>query len=448
VAPELAIGGLAGRDLLIGYSGGLDSTVLLHACATRSVELAIRLRAIHVDHGLHPDSQAWSRHCAEFCLALGVDLVVAPVAVRSPGKAGREAVAREARYAAFAAHLLPGECLVLAHHRDDQAETVLLRLLRASGGAGLASMQGSRAFGAQQLLRPLLHVSSELLRQYAGTKGLSWIEDPSNSDESLDRNFLRRRVLPLLRERWPQAEATLARSATLLAEEAQLLDACVVERLRGIASAGARQLDARALLRFDPAWRSRMLRRWVQESGLPPLPGKAIEVIESDLLSSRADARAEIRWRGATMRVWRHQLHLDSDGVQSLPKDWQCRWDGEGTLLLPGGDSLAFLAAGPMGTTTGPSPVAAPFLHGMLVRGRRGGERIALPGRKQSHALKNCLQESSVPPWQRSRLPLLLASDGELLAAGDALVSERLDRFCGEHALRLHYRRACLPRGD
>ncbi len=224
--------GASPAALLVGYSGGLDSTVLLHALAMAHPG---KVRAIHVHHGLHPEADGWAIHCERTCDALGVPLVVARVDVADIA-AGPEAAARAARHTAFHAHLHEGEWLALGHHRDDQAETFLLRALRGSGPDGLAAMRPWRRFGAGTLWRPLLGIGRDALLAYARAHGLAWIDDPSNDDDAFDRNFLRNGVMPLLRKRWPQADAVFARSAALCESAHALLadnDLADLERVRG-----------------------------------------------------------------------------------------------------------------------------------------------------------------------------------------------------------------------
>jgi tRNA(Ile)-lysidine synthase len=407
------------------------------------------LRAIHVHHGLHADADRWEQHCLQLCDRLGVALVIKRVQVARDSGKGPEASAREARYHAFQRHLREGEQLVLAHHQDDQAETVLLRLLRASGSNGLAAMRPIRSFGRSDLLRPLLDVARADLLQYAQANGLVWMEDSSNLDENLDRNFLRHRVLPTLRERWPHASAALARSATLLAEDARLLGDEARKRLQKARGPEATTLQARALLELESPWRSRVLRQWLAELGLPPMPGNALETIESNLLGAQSDTSAEYCWAGIVLRRWRDWLHVETQR-DVLPPDWNYRWDGRGSLLLPTGDLLYFAKARPASNDSPLEDAALEQSHvagtfgDFLVCPRHGGERVNLPGRQHSHALKQCLQEAGVPPWQRERLPLLVAADGEVLAAGDVIISARLDQFCRETSEQLHWRQAPL----
>lgn len=418
---------LDGAPLLVAFSGGLDSTVLLHLLASRPMPGIAGLRAIHVDHGLHPQSARWADHCRAACAELGVALDVACVVV-APGGEGPEAAARAARHAAFDEALREGEVLALAHHRDDQAETFLLRALRASGTEGLASMRPWRRYGRGWLWRPLLGTPRAALLAHAREHGLDWIEDPSNASIEPDRNFLRHRVLPLLRERWPHADAAFARSAGLAAETAALLDGEDRQALAAAASGDACVLDAAGLRSLPVPRRARVLRRWLEDLGLPPLPASGIAAIERDLLAAAPDADAAFAWSGAIVRAWHGRLHAGWI-EQPLPRGWHARWDGKAPLLLPTGDVLRIEPA------TG-------FDRAVTVHARRGGERMRLPGRSHSHALKHVLQELGVPPWERGRLPLLADETGEVLAAGDRIHSASFAQWLHDTGTRLAWQRA------
>jgi tRNA(Ile)-lysidine synthase len=407
--------------IAVALSGGMDSTVLLHLLACDAASRARGLRALHVDHGLHPDSAEWAGACAAACAALGVAFESRRVVVQDAGE-GLEAAARAARHQALLEWQKPGELIALAHHQDDQAETVLLRLLRGSGD-GLSAMQPLRAFGHGGLWRPLLAVPRAELHRYAQTHGLAWIEDPSNASEAHDRNFLRHRVLPVLADRWPQAASALARSAGLLATQRQLLDDEGARRLAAVQSLDPNSLGIPALLAQPPAWRDRLLRAWVHTLGLPPLPGDALATIAAEVLPAREDSQAEFRWSGAVIRRWRDLLHAGRE-QSPLPADWQSRWDGHQPLPLPDGRQLAL------------EPAQA-FDAPLDARLRVGGERITLPGRTHSSELKHVLQDLGLPPWERARLPLLFAPDGELLAAGDIALSARLHAWLRSRGARL-----------
>ena len=420
--------------LLVAFSGGLDSTVLLHLLAGDAAVRARGLRAVHVHHGLHVDADAWARHCRAFCRQLEIPLCVVEVNVPRDSGLGLEAAARQARHAAFAAELAGGETLVLAHHRDDQAETVLLRLLRASGSTGLAGMRDARRLGEGQLWRPFLGLPRQALLEYARLHALEWIEDPSNAELVHDRNFLRHRVLPLLEQRWPGAGAALARSAQLLAEDAQLLDEEAARLLLSARTADPSTLSTTPLLALSPAWRARVLRQWFAAIGVPAPPGRAHARIDAELLGSRHDAQPQMQWAGWRLQRWRGLLHVEAEPAPPLARAFACAWDGRAPLALPGGDRLELV--------TEPGALLPDSLAPLRVAARQGGERIRLPGRKHSHALKDCLLRAGLPPWLRRRLPLLHAPDDELLAAGDAVLSARWQREAAERGLRLRWRAA------
>ncbi|RZA20606.1 MAG: tRNA lysidine(34) synthetase TilS [Lysobacteraceae bacterium] len=413
-----------GRSVLLGYSGGLDSSVLLHLLANDADARRNGLRALHVHHGLHADADRWVAHCERECASLGIPLQVVRVAVDLEAGLGTEGAARAARHRAFAEALDSDQILALAHHRDDQAETFLLRALRGSGVDGLASMRHWRAHARGWLWRPLLDRPRDDLLAYARRHGLNWIDDPGNANPGFDRNFLRHEVMPLLRRRWPHATDNLARSAALGAQATGLLEA---EDVAALAAAQCADdlLDVDALQAVPRERRARVLRRWIDRLGLPPMPGNGIERVERDLLAAREDAGARFDWAGARVQRWRNVLHAGRIRA-SLAAGWSQAWDGATPLALPTGDSLALVGADR-------------FEAALRVHARIGGERIALPGRMQRHALKHVLQERDVPPWRRERLPLLSDQEGRLLAAGDAILSAQMEAWLRTRGARLQW---------
>lgn len=416
----------------VALSGGMDSTALLHALAASVDHRNRGLRALHVHHGLQAQADAWAAHCAQTCEALDIPFDVAHVDARDHAGRGREAAARDARYAAFEQHLREGEALALAHHRDDQAETVLLRALRGSGVDGLAAMHALRPLGRGRLWRPWLAVPRADIAAFARAGGLRWVEDPSNQDASLDRNHLRQHVLPLLRRQWPGCDAALA-AVALQAREARTLLDDADAALLGPLLDGAGTLSADGLRAQPAARRRRLLRRWVASRGLPALPGAGVAAVESWLASARGDAQPCFDWAGTRLRLWRARLHA-GPMLPPLPAGLDLSWDGSAPLALPDGGELAF------------SPALR--IHGMRVHARRGGERILLPARAHRHALKHVLQDTGMPPWERERLPLLSAADGELLAAGDRIVSARLHALLADRGVALCWRRPRTASGD
>ena len=418
--PLIPQSGATDRPVLVGLSGGLDSTVLLHVLATAASH---GLRAIHVHHGLHPAADDWATHCRALCDSLGVPLTIANVDVDTGSGSGLEAAARDARRAAFAAGLREGEVLALAHHRDDQAETFLLRALRASGVDGLAGMRPWSRFHPGWIWRPLLATARAQLLDHACRHGLRWIDDPSNADVSLDRNFLRHEVLPLLRSRWPSVDAAFSRSAELASQASTLLDREDAAALGSLQHGHPGSIDAVALRALSPQRQARVVRLWVQSLGLQPLPANGVTRILDDLIAASDDGDAAFAWSGTWVRRWKNRLHAGR-ARPSLPPHWRVEWDGHDPLPLPGGGMLRLLGADA-------------FDRAVVVVARQGGERIALPGRSHTHALKHVLQDLQVPPWRRERLPLLLDGSGEVLAAADLASSAAFAAWLDAHGARL-----------
>jgi len=393
--------------LLIGFSGGLDSSVLLHLVAHEPALRARNISALHIHHGLHPDADHWQQHCREVCAHWQVPLRCIRVDVPRNSGDGLEAAARDARHAAFAAELPPDGILALAHHQDDQAETVLLRALRGSGVDGLAAMRPWRAYAKGWLWRPLLALPRARLLEYARVHALRWIEDPSNTESRFDRNYLRHEVMPRLSARWPHAAARLAHVATLQAQALELLDADAQALLASCTAETPDTLFVSRLLQHAPQRRARLLRGWVANLGLPPLPGQALARVESDLLLPYPGPHAQFRWHQAALTRWRDLLHAGPIRAP-LPPEFTCHWHPHAPLHLPGGGQLALDI---------PAPIPSDLCW--QVHARRGGERIVLPGRTHSHSLKHVLQQHAIPPWIRAHLPLVSSLEGELLAAGD-----------------------------
>ncbi|MBK4999473.1 tRNA lysidine(34) synthetase TilS [Pseudomonas sp. S31] len=394
---------LSASTWYIAFSGGLDSTVLLHLLASHARNHASPpLRALHVHHGLQPAADAWPAHCQSICDTLGIDLQVIHVQV-APG-ASLEQAAREARYAAFEKLLGPGDVLFTAQHRDDQAETLLFRLLRGAGVRGLAGVPQRRPLGQGSLARPLLSQSRQQLQSFAQAHGLNWIEDPSNSDTRFARNYLRGEVMPVLQRRWPQAAQNMARSAEHLGEALGLLDE-VAEADLAVAGQGAPlpwtrldSLDLATLTALSPARQRNALQYWL--SRRTRLPDTRHWAGWADLRDAAVDACPQwcladgqlVRSHG---RIW----WLSGDWLH-LPAGRHAWADPGSALALPGNGSVRLQAGQPLAN-----------LH---VAYRQGGEVLELPGRGRRD-LKRLLNELQVPHFLRARLPLLY--QGERLLA-------------------------------
>lgn len=382
-----ALPALSGAPLRVAFSGGLDSTVLLHALHQLRVE---GLAAVHVNHGLQADADAWAEHARAFCDALGVRLHVARVTVRESGQ-GLEAAAREARYAAFKAWLAPGEVLATAHHQQDQAETVLLRALRGTGVTGLAAMHEWSGCGAGRLWRPLLDCAQADLRAYAARHDLRGLDDPHNRDPHFARARLRR-LWPQIEQGWPGAAARLADLAGLAREAGEVLDAVAQADLDAALQADA-SLHIPALTALGAARRHLLLRRWVAHRGLPTPFHDSLRHVDAQLLHAAPDARPLLRWPGAELRRYRDRLYA-MPPLAPPPSAFEAAWDGAVALALPGGGALRAMTPLPAGDIC-------------RVRLVRAGERFRPVGHAHTRTLKNLFQERGVPPWVRVRTPVL-----------------------------------------
>ena len=401
------------RRCWVAYSGGLDSTVLLDLAAGLGARLSPALAAVHVDHGLNPGSAAWAHHCQRRCAALGVPLVQRQIEVPVLDGQGPEAAARAARYAALSELLVPGDLLLTAHHRDDQAETLLLALLRGAGVRGLAAMPQVAALGAGRLVRPLLPFGRADLQAYARARGLDWVDDPSNLDLDLDRNWLRRRVLPLVTERWPAAGRTLARSAGHCAEAAALVDRLAggeAERLEGerpgtLSVAGLRRLDA-------PLCRA-VLRHWIVGRGFAVPDTRHLARIMEEVLPARPDASPLVVWHGGEIRRYRGDLFALAP-LPPVPVGVELAWWHRSPLDLPIGLGHLHLCDA-AGQDIAPENLG---LGPLRVRFGVTGLRCRPLGVGHHRPLKHLYQEGGVPPWLRGYVPLVFAGE-RLLAVGD-----------------------------
>ena len=428
---EAELESFSATRIRVAYSGGPDSVVLLHLLSRVPGARAIGLEAVHVDHRMHCASQDWVRHCRRFCDAHGIPLEVLTVdPSRYHGK-GPEDAARRARYAALAAGSGCGTLTATAHHRDDLAETVLMRLLRGSGPAGLAGIPPRRRFGSGWLWRPLLEVPREVLRDYATQHALPSVNDPSNSDRRLDRGFLREEVMPVLRRRWSNPASALARVAAHQREALSLLESLAARDHRE--AVDARGAFSIAATRDWPSERSaNALRHWIAERGLPLPDSSQLTRIRKEVIGARSDARPVLRWPGAELRRYRGRLYAHPPPPFFDPGREHV-WENIAVPLeLDHGRLWAEAARGGGGCARRVSD------DPLSVRFRRGGERAQPGGRDRSQTLKNLFQEYGVPPWERGRLPLLYAGD-RLAAVADLWVSRGFEAAPGEPGWSIHW---------
>lgn len=405
---ELIAGRMAalppGAAVCVAFSGGLDSVVLADLLAAQRARRS--LTAVHVHHGLSANADRWAQFCAAFCAARGIALDVERVLVDRGAGLGVEAAARAARYAVFEKRSEP--FVALAHHRDDQAETLLLQVLRGTGIKGLAAMGERRALagGRVTLWRPLLDVPRAALLGHAEALGLDWVEDESNASLAHDRNFLRHEIAPRLDARFPGWRQAAAR----LAEHAGAADALLAAlALAGNAAEAPLPLEDG----LDPTRRAHRLRAFLEANGLPMPSAARLEEMARQLYEAREDARIRIEHDGATLVRHRKHAYIER-GLASVREAWRVAWRGETALDL-GGErgQVRFVPA--CGSGLDAARVAAADWH---FAARRGGETIRLEAGRPARTLKNLLREAGIPAWRRASLPLLFADERLAWAPG------------------------------
>lgn len=382
----------------IAYSGGLDSHVLLHLLAQLRVDFPLRLQAVHVHHGLSVNADAWAKHCAAVCQKLTLPLT--DFSINGFAKSGEspEETARDRRYSVLATLLLPDDILLTAHHQDDQAETVLLQLLRGAGPKGLAAMPGIKPFAKGYHARPLLSFTRADLRRYALYHQLEWIDDESNENVGFARNFLRHEILPILQQRWPSVAKTISRVAENCAEAQQLVDEVTQQDLQIALGATPYLLSIPTCREWNPVRQRYVLRAWLNHIHFPVPSFVKLKQIQQDMLQARGDKSPYFSWHGFELRRYQDYLYA----MPALPSHNRMQefvWDTSQPLVLP---TIGILSAKNSNKI-------------FKVRFRQGGEKIYLSERGGHHSLKKLFQEWQVPPWQRDRVPLVF--EGEKLIA-------------------------------
>jgi tRNA(Ile)-lysidine synthase len=402
---------LEARQWYVGYSGGVDSTVLLHLLQRwcKANAGAPPLTAIHINHAMQSAADDWQVHCEWTCKFLQVPIVSHTVAVHQ-GPGGSEAAAREARYRVFEEQLQCGDVLFLGHHLDDQVETFLLRLMRGAGVQGLAAMPVRRALGEGMLVRPLLQIKRSQLQEYAGHHGLECVEDPSNSDTAMDRNFLRVELLPMLASRWPGYRRTIARASGHMAGAVTLLREVLPTPATVHSVMGDPGMALDELTRVAEHAAAVKLRSWLQVAGYLAPDQAALEEFLRQLRVASADAKPRLECSAFTLQRYRDAVYLlpDDNGV-CCPDSFSLA-TGE-IYDVPGVGRVSLEPTATDGLSLAPG-------ERLALAWRQGGERCKPLGRAGSNSLKKLLQEWDVPPWWRDRVPLLYLGD-ELLAVGD-----------------------------
>jgi tRNA(Ile)-lysidine synthase len=388
----------------VGFSGGLDSTVLLHALA--QLHLPVQLRALHINHQISPAADAWQMQCANFCASYSIPFHTEKVRVENTGK-GIEDAARAVRYSVFEKNLAHNDYLFTAHHANDQAETLLLRLMRGTGPRGLAAMAAVRPLGAGLLARPLLHFTRAELEAYALVHQLSWVDDESNLDDGYDRNFLRNQVMPLLHSRWPEFKRKWQQTAEMCAQQEAMLEEVAYQDLARAEPAIERvgqSIDLHRLLELSTARQQNLLRYWLRLLDHTTPEQLHWQQIEQQIVAGRKDAQARVTWGNVALQTYRQRLYALPLQLPQLELQFELNTDDR-------------------------KPRLKTDLPDIRIVYRAGGERCKPAGRAHSQTLKKLLQEYELEPWLRDKVPLVLSGDcvvavGDLWVCADYVAAE------------------------
>jgi len=422
----------ASRCYWVAYSGGCDSHVLLHALLQIQQQFSdSEIRAIHINHGLSPKADEWAQHCVQTCQELAIPLHSISVNAQAEKGEGPEAAARQARYRAFKETISEGDVLLLAHHQDDQAETLLLQLFRGSGPQGLSAMPKCRKFANGWLCRPLLDFSRDDLCNYARSNHLKWIDDPSNFDTSYDRNYLRQDILPSIKTRWPGIDATLARAARHQAEVLELTQQLAQRDWEHCRTAQSAQILITPLLKLSTAEQNNLLRYWIKDINHFQVPDQQrMQRILLELIDAAEDAQPLIEWGNIQLRRYQENLYLlNKEELTLITPDGSC-CDLSSPVPLTVNKQLTFERV--------PGKGLKSSLRGkeIQLRYRRGGETCRPLGRGHNMSLKNLMQEWSIPPWLRPLVPLIYVGD-EIAAVADYCVCESFAADKNEEGIKI-----------
>ena len=408
----------AGKKVWLAYSGGIDSHVLLHLLATTSHPDLNFAATVHVDHGLQAESKNWSQHCADVCKNLNIEYHALQVQVKNIETLGMEAAARAARYQAIDQLLGPEDVLLTAQHQHDQAETLLLQLLRGSGPKGLAAMAAKSTMGKMTVIRPLLDVSQQDIQLYAQQHNLKWIDDPSNVDTRWSRNYLRHKVWPKLEQRWPQAEITLSRSAQHCAEASELLMELAEQDMEFLGiNVNSETLPITELMSLSLARQRNLLRHYIERRQFTLPSTTVLQCVIDEVCLAAQDSEPLVSWSGVEVRRYQQQLYVMSpmqahDVLQSVVVD------GFDKTILIESQLIEWQKTNEKGLK------GDVLSHEVSLGFRQGGERIQLQGQRHHKSLKHLFQQWHIPPWQRDRIPLVFCDDKLIAVVGYGVSDE------------------------
>lgn len=422
------------KNVIVAYSGGVDSHVLIHVCSILQKEHpSLDFLSVYIDHGIHEDSCRWREHCERVSQTLGVPFKSTIVNGNDLNGDGPEQAARHARYDALASYVDASTVLLTAQHQDDQAETFMLQLLRGSGLKGLASMPKVSDFAGGLIARPFLEFDKQAVLDYAHINKLVWIEDPSNLDESLNRNFLRQQVIPLLKQRWPSFSGTTSRSAQHCAEASDLLSAMASSHLP---DSNVDVLPFSSISSLSDELQRAVLREWLSLAAKRLPSKKVLERIQS-FIDLGAESSALVEWGDCQVRTFCGHFVLLNKGVD-YSRYGAFEWSSEEQALPEGLGSLT------LKKSVGRGVKQALWNQSQVsIRSRSGGELIKLLGRDGRKQLKKLYYESKVFPWVRDVIPLVYLGD-ELVAVADMWLAESYLADSNEAGLEIVWQRPNL----
>ncbi len=399
----------SGRTYWLAFSGGLDSTVLLSLCSKLQARFSLRIHAVHVNHQVSPNAADWVLACQNLCLQNNIQFTDKTIEITNKTKQGFEEEARDKRYQVLAAMMQSRDILLTAHHQDDQAETLLLQLLRGAGTKGLAAMPAQKVFAQGSHMRPLLNVARKDLVTYAEQEQLTWIEDESNQDVQFARNYLRQEIIPLLAERYPAVVINLARSAGHIAEAQDLLEEYALILLNNTKGKKENTLSVSKLNSLHAKQHRLVLRTWLQQQGYLLPDTKKLQVICHTMLTAAPDRfPCVLLDEDHHLRRFRDELSIENEHAMPIAEAFAASWQINEVLELPGiGKLSASLQLG---------QGLSPRFQQVTVRFRSGGEILAFSNCHRT--LKNLLQEWGVPIWERQRLPLIYIEDQLVCVVG------------------------------
>ncbi len=418
------------NHIIIGYSGGIDSHVLLHLLVNIP-DLKYKITAVFIHHGLQQQADDWAEHCQKTTKSLDLKFRVIKVNAKAAKGQSPEEAARNARYQAFKDIVTENDVLLFAQHRNDQLETVLLQLFRGSGLKGLSGMPAMIKFSKGKLIRPLLDISQQEISVYAQQHHLQWIEDPSNQDLRFDRNYLRQKVIPLLEQRWLGIDNTVSRAARHCAQAQGILAANAQEKMYLLYDPERQCLSISGLLKYDDFTQQWIVRDWISQFGLRMPSQKVMNAILQDVVLARQEANPVVQHDGYTIQRYRNGLYAVPNIVKpelSQVVIWEKCLD---PLILAGNGRL-------LAEETRNGIARHIWEQGLIqVKYRQGGEKLSLANRDGRHSLKKLYQEAGIAPWLRDRVPLIYIN-GELAAVGTHWMSASF-YVQGEASIKLRW---------